>query len=83
MSYRTQAILARDGQIHERIAACAAKEGILNPVAWADMNQWRLAAQPGWGDAYSYAINAGTKDTGNDESVITDSMILSGVQSIK
>lgn len=82
MSYGTQAQLSRDPAIRERLAAAAAKEGVTDPhpTAWADANQWILAAEPGWDEAYSYAIATDVPNPGADESVITDAMILAAVQ---
>ena len=82
MSYNDIATMAKDGDLRERIAACAAEEGIRepHPTQWADRNQWALAASPGWGDAYGYALNTNVERPGKSESVITDAMILSAVQ---
>jgi hypothetical protein len=82
MSYNTQACLARDGDLLLRAAACAATEGILEPETWAWKRQWQFSAQPGWDEAYSYAISASVENPGAQENVITDSMILSAVQAI-
>lgn len=82
MSYWNVAQLSEDGDLRTRITACAALENISNPEAWAYQNRWHLAAQPGWGDAYEYALNLGNPAPGRDPAVITDGMILSAVQSI-
>ena len=85
MTYRIQAAMAQDRSLHARIAACAAREGITDPhpLAWASDHQWRLAAEPGWDDAYAYAIASGVPDPGGSEGVVTDGMILSAVQAIR
>lgn len=83
MSYRTQAALARDQHIVERVTACAATQEIPNPSQWAWSHQWTFSAQPGWDAAYAYAVNTGVVDPGNSESVITDGMILSAVQAVR
>lgn len=83
MSYRTQAILAKDADLLERVAACAATQGIVNPVTWAYENQWKLSAEPGWDTAYSAAVNSMYKHPGNSEDIITDAMILTAVNRIK
>lgn len=84
MSYNTQARMAIDSDLRLRIAACAATQGELLPVEWADANQWSLSAAPGWDAAYSYSLqlNEAIPDyrSGKDESVITDAMILAEVQ---
>ena len=84
MTYRTQAAMAQDPALHARIAACAAREGITDPhpLAWASDHQWRLAAEPGWDEAYAYAIASGVPDPGGSEGVVTDGMILSAVQAL-
>jgi hypothetical protein len=41
-----------------------------------------MAAQPGFGDAYAYALANGNPAPGKDDTVITDEQILSAVQSI-
>jgi hypothetical protein len=41
-----------------------------------------LAASPGWDQAWSSALAAGNETPGRDPGVITDGMILSGVQAI-
>ena len=85
MSYSSIADVAHSGALRERIAACAAVEGVIDPhpTEWADHHQWRLAAAPGWGDAWAYALASGITDPGADEAVITDGMILSAVQAIR
>jgi hypothetical protein len=67
MSYKTQALLAKDDQLLARVTACAATEGI---------------PEPGWDAAYAYAITAAIPNPGNDEGCITDGMILASVQAI-
>lgn len=82
MSYTDVAAMARDGDLRDRLAACAATEGMVDPhpTAWADKNQWTLAASPGWASAYAYAVNTEVERPGLDTSVITDGQILSAVQ---
>lgn len=80
MSYRTQAILAQDFHLQQRIQACAATQGILNAPEWAATHMWALSAAPGWDAAYTSALAAGLEEPGNEEAVITDGMILSAVQ---
>ena len=80
MSYKTQAQLAQDESFKLRVAACAAKEGIPGPLAWADQFLWALSATPGFDEAYAYAIGTGVTDPGANEAVITDAAILAAVQ---
>lgn len=81
-SYKAQAILANNDQLLMRVAACAANHAVAGPVNWAYEHQWKLSAQSGWAEAYAAAIAASVPQPGNSETVITDSMILSAVESI-
>jgi len=83
MSYRTQALLAQDQNIIQRITACASTQGIRDPQQWAWSRAWEFSAEPGWDDAYSYALNVGKTEPGNEEGVITDGMILASVQALR
>lgn len=83
MSFRTQATLADDYQLHRRVAACAAKEGIPDPLDWTHARAWTFSAQPGWDAAYESATLVGNIAPGSTDSVITDGMILSAVQFLK
>ena len=82
MSYSTQASMSQDPDLHARLAACAAAEGMTDPhpLAWASNHQWQLAASPGWDAAYAHALTTGVQNPGASESVITDGMILAAVQ---
>ena len=83
MSYRTQAMMADDYHLHRRVAASAASEGITNPYDWAVQNAWALSALPGWDAAYESAVLVGNDTPGGTTNVITDNMILAGVQEIR
>lgn len=82
MSYFTQARLAADGAIRERTIACAVSIGVDEPQGWAISHMWQLSAVPGWDEAYEAALNAKNPSPGEDESVITDAMILAAVQAL-
>lgn len=82
MAYLDISQIAADGGIRQRVIACAYTEGIPDPQQWCADHAWTLAAQPGWGDAWASARAASKTDIGSDESVISDSAILSAVQSI-
>lgn len=75
--------MARDNALLLRVTACAADENIDNPETWAWSRQWQLSATPGWDGAYAYAIAANIPNPGDDGGVITDGMILSGVQALR
>ena len=82
MSYWDTAQMAGDTDLLQRTTACAATEGIVDPMGWADQHRWELAGEPGWADAWSSAVAAGNPRPGKDAGVITDGMILSGVQAV-
>lgn len=84
MSYSAQAILAGDGDFWNRVAACASVEVPVNfsPTVWASEHIWRIAASPGFAEAYEYALNTDVERPGNDPAVITDAQILTTVQYI-
>lgn len=75
--------MATDSDLRQRIAACAAKEGLTepHPTQWADKHQWQLAATPGWEEAWQYAREVGEVERlGLSDVVVNDTMILSAVQ---
>lgn len=82
MAYSDIAMLAVDWDFINRTTACAATELIPEPTRWASNNAWQMAATPGFGDAYGYAVLTGVVRPGNDPSVITDGDILSAVQAL-
>ena len=82
MSYSSQAALAGDPDFISRVSASAAVEvpPPTHPVTWARDHIWRIAAAPGFADAYESAIIAEVPRPGNDPAVISDGQILSAVQ---
>lgn len=81
LSYVVQT--ANDGDLQQRIAACAALEGVEgDPSAWATQRRWVFAAQPGWADAYQSAVVSFIDRPGWRPGAITDAMILTAVQSV-
>jgi hypothetical protein len=84
VAYWDVAQLSNDVDWQTRVAACVAVEGDISddPTQWAFDQRWQLAAQPGWADAYAYAVQTGVPDPGRDPAVITDSQLLSGVQAV-
>lgn len=83
MTYNDIADLQADNDIRKRLTACAALEGVIGPWGWVDARMWVFAAQPGWGDAFGYAVAAENPRPGRDDSVITDAMILAAVQGVR
>lgn len=83
MSYWDISSMALDNDLTQREAACAAQEiDTPNPTTWALDNGLKLAASPGWAEAWASALAAGTPDPGRDPAVITDGEILSAVQAL-
>jgi hypothetical protein len=83
MVYYDVSLLARDPDFQSRIAACYSTETMVqDPESWASLHQWMVASQPGFGEAYTYAINSGNPNPGRDPAVITDGQILAAVQMI-
>lgn len=86
MAYNTIIAMAASPSLTARIAAAAAGEGHVDPVRWASDHAWALAAEPGWADAWQYALDEATlnvnPDTGQRDDVISDAMILSAVQAV-
>jgi hypothetical protein len=82
MSYNTQADLATDSDFLIRVIACAATQNIAQPERWVTEHKWELSAQPGWDEAYAYAIDTKVSHPGAQIAVISDAMILAGVQAI-
>lgn len=82
MAYFDIALLANDWDFLNRVTACVATEANApaDPQGWATDHRWQIAAAPGFGDAYAYAILSGVNQPGKDASVITDGMILGAVQ---
>lgn len=82
MSYKSVADMAESYSLNRRLTAGAAKESIDNPQGWVQLYRWEIASQPGWDAAWDSAVAGGVPDPGADEAVITDGMILSGVQAV-
>jgi len=82
MPYADISLLALDYDFAQRVRACAATENIADPMQWFTDHQWQIAATPGFGDKYAYAIDMNVPRPGWDESVITDPDILSAVQAL-
>lgn len=89
MSFRAIAQAALSGTLRQRVASCVAREqgGPGEPLIVADSIMWQVAGEPGWGEAWASAEAANAElpledrtDIGWNEAVISDGMILSGVQ---
>ena len=82
MTYNDVADMAEDEALGRRVTAAIAKEGILDPQGWLYPRHWQIVSQPGWDAAWASAVAGGVTNPGEDEGVITDGMILSGVQAV-
>lgn len=80
MSYSTINRCANDQSFRDRIMACCAQEGANPPDTVAYTVLWPICAASDVEAAYASALAANNPDPGGDESVITDGMILAGVQ---
>lgn len=79
-NYWAIALVAADTDLQSRVTAAAAQQNADDPAVWAATHTWQYAAQPGWGEAYQYALDNGNETPGKDPAVITDAQILSAVQ---
>lgn len=82
MSYNDVADMADSQSLKRRVTAAVAQEGILDPQGWLYPRYWEVVSQPGWDTAWASAVASGVPDPGADDGVITDGMILSGVQAV-
>ena len=86
MTYASIANIVDSASLRRRILACAADEGVPTPDLWVTQNIWTIASQPGWADAWDYAVDNWTPDdnpdTGARPGVISDAMILAAVQAL-
>lgn len=81
MSYATIANMAGDMALAQRMTAAAAQEDKTVPYEdWVADHRWKLAATPGWSEAWESAVASGNTNPGWDGAVITDGMILAAVQ---
>ncbi len=86
--------VANDGDLQARVAACAAVNGVHNPVEWATANRWKVAAfnatpnDPNASIAAVYAYAEATKTinvnqrTGQRTDAVNDTMIEAAVDAI-
>lgn len=82
MAYYHIAQLSNDSDFLQRCTACAVVENIAQAEQWVAVNRWRLAAAPGFSDAYASAVAGSVENPGRDEAVISDLQILSAVQTL-
>jgi hypothetical protein len=82
MTYWDTAQLSDDPDFRQRCTAALATEQHPTPEQQAYAWRWQYAGQPGFGDAYAYAVETGVPNPGRDPSVITDEQILSATQAL-
>lgn len=89
MGYYDVALLAADQDFASRTTAAYAQEALgeewwINPPGWQAQHNWQMAAAPGFGDKYAYALAQEPPNPapGKDPSVISDAEILAAVQFI-
>lgn len=83
MAYEHVTTLRNDGDLQQRLIACAATEGIPAPDHWVYERMWEFATQAGWADAYHSAMLSFIDRPGLRPGAISDQMILSAVQSVR
>lgn len=89
MPYNHVVEMAYSQSLLERVAACAAAEGIEGPREWALANAWRIVAHdPVWEEVWEYnRTTAATPnvnpDTGYRTDVIADDKIAAVVAALK
>jgi hypothetical protein len=92
-SYSAIAAIANDGNMQERMRACATQQahlgnapGITDPITWVADNRYVWASSPGWGEEWDSARETHWDDPGyqpgRDPAVITDAEILATVQAL-
>lgn len=81
MSFSSINQCAGDQAFQGRVTACCAQEGAEIPVSAMYTVIWAVCSASDIEAAYASAVAAENPDPGGDESVITDQMILSSVQS--
>lgn len=82
MTYWDVSQLSDDPDFRARCTAALATEQHPAPEQQAYAWRWQYAGQPGFGDAYAYAILTGIPNPGRDPSVITDAQIHSATQAL-
>lgn len=82
MTYFDVSELSEDADFRARCTAALATEQHPTPEQQAYAWRWQYAGQPGFGDAYAYAVETGVPNPGRDPAVITDAQILSATQAL-
>lgn len=82
MALQDIAAAAADGDLQQRVAACAASHGQADPLAWAIDHRWEVAAHDGIADAWAYAKANFMDRPGWRPGAVTDDMISAAVDAI-
>ena len=78
MAYYDGWQLANDQDFMNRVGFCAEVEG--RGFDWGIENRMKIAASPGFAEAYESALVAEVENPGRDQAVISDNQILAAVQ---
>lgn len=86
MAYSDIVEISQSGGLRLRVIACIATQAhITNPENAVGNYWWKIAATPGWDEAWAYKQGVDPDfegDIGTLEDVINDSMILASVQTL-
>jgi hypothetical protein len=78
--YMTIALIERDGNMRDRLAACVAvEEPSIYPAQWVQDHSWFFATRAGWADAWEASE---ADEPGADPDAITDEMIRDAVRAV-
>lgn len=82
--YLTQAIIASDPYMLQRVTAAAASENRdtygFDAAGWTSERRYAWGSAPGWAEKWDSAVAGGIEEPGKDPAVILDADILSEVQ---
>lgn len=82
MSYNHIARCAQDGDLQQRLIACAAQEGHPNPnpQSFVLSKIWTIVSDPDIAEPYDYAVNSRKATPGKWDDVVNDGAILTVIQ---
>jgi hypothetical protein len=83
MGYWALAAMSADAVLASRVTACAAQQGIPDPLRWVGEKMPEISAAPGWAEAWTSAVEHGNANPGKDRAVITDEAILTAIRAIR
>lgn len=80
MSYSHIARCAQDGDLQQRLIACAAQEGHPNPQGFVLGNIWAIVSNESIAAPYAFALGNRIDRPGYYDDVVNDATILSVIQ---